>query len=138
MEIRLLLKDYAFVSNSGITFNGHNIACSAVPLSHITSNYGLESLQTGLLFSSNESTQAQFVSDKTKQGRWRCALPFVRRIELYCEHIQGIPGGDANAAKETEQGDHGRLAVSKGQEETADTGDHAGARCKGKPWEQSI
>lgn len=53
--------------------------------------------------------------------------PLVRGVELDGQHVQGVPGGDADAAEQAEQSDHGRLAVTKGQEEAADAGDDAGA-----------
>ena len=53
--------------------------------------------------------------------------PLVRGVELHGEHVQGVPGGDADAPEQAEQSDHGRLAVTEGQEEAADAGDHTGA-----------
>lgn len=61
-----------------------------------------------------------------------CDPPLVRGVELDGQHIQGVPGGDADAAEQAEQGDHGRLAVPKGQEETADAGDDTGAGWRGE------
>lgn len=66
-------------------------------------------------------------------------LPLVRGVELHRQHVQGVPGGDADAPEQTEQSDHGRLAVAERQEETADTRDHTGARWRqrgeeGKRW----
>lgn len=55
-------------------------------------------------------------------------LPLIRGVELHRQHVQGVPGGDADASKQAEQSNHGRLAVAEGQEETADAGDDAGAR----------
>lgn len=54
-------------------------------------------------------------------------LPLIRGVKLHRQHVQGIPGGDADSSKQAEQSNHGRLAVAKGQEETADAGDDAGA-----------
>lgn len=54
--------------------------------------------------------------------------PLVGGVELHSQHIQGVPGGNADPPKQAEQSDHSRLAVAKGQEETADAGDHTGAR----------
>lgn len=60
-----------------------------------------------------------------------CALqlPFVRGIELHCDHIQGVPGCNADATKQTQEGDHPWLTVAKHEEETTDTGNDAGSRC---------
>lgn len=61
-------------------------------------------------------------------------LPFVRGVELNGQHIQSVPGGDADSPEQAEQSNHGWLAVAKGQEEAADARDHTGARwrCKKK------
>lgn len=56
-------------------------------------------------------------------------LPLVRGIELDGQHVQGIPGGDANSSKQAEQGNHSWFAVAKRKEETADARYHAWARC---------
>lgn len=59
-------------------------------------------------------------------------LPFIWGVELHCYHIQGVPWGDADAAKQAQEGDHPWLAVAKHQEETADTRYDAGSRCRGE------
>ncbi len=56
------------------------------------------------------------------------SLPLVRGVELDSQHIQRVPGGDADSPEQAEQSDHGWLAVAKGQEETADARNHTGAR----------
>lgn len=48
-------------------------------------------------------------------------LPFIWRVQLHRYHIQGVPRGDADATKQTQEGDHPRLAVAEYQEEAADT-----------------
>lgn len=55
-------------------------------------------------------------------------LPLIRGVKLHRQHVQGIPGGDADSPKQAQQSNHGGLAVAKGQEETADAGDNTGAR----------
>lgn len=55
-------------------------------------------------------------------------LPLVGWVELDGQHIQCVPGSDADSPEQAEQSNHGRFAVAKGQEETADAGDHTGAR----------
>lgn len=54
-------------------------------------------------------------------------LPLIRGVKLHRQHVQGIPGGDADSSKQAQQRNHGWLAVAKGQEEAADAGDNAGA-----------
>lgn len=54
-------------------------------------------------------------------------LPLIGGVKLHRQHIQGVPGGDADSPKQAQQSDHGWLAVAEGQEETADAGDDAGA-----------
>lgn len=54
--------------------------------------------------------------------------PLVGGVELHGQHIQGVPGGDADPPKQAEQSNHSGLAVAEGQEETADAGDHTRAR----------
>lgn len=34
-------------------------------------------------------------------------LPLVGGVELHGQHIQGVPGGDADPPEQAEQGDHG-------------------------------
>lgn len=55
-------------------------------------------------------------------------LPLVGWVELHGQHVQCIPGSDADSPEQAEQSNHGRFTVAKGQEETADAGDHTGAR----------
>lgn len=59
-------------------------------------------------------------------------LPFIRGVELHGDDIQGVPGGDADAPKQTQEGDHSRFAVSKHQEEAADAGYDTGSRWRGR------
>lgn len=40
-------------------------------------------------------------------------LPFVRGVELHCYHIQSAPRGDADATKQTQEGNHAWLSVAK-------------------------
>ena len=54
--------------------------------------------------------------------------PFVWRVELHGEHVQGIPGGDADAPEQTQEGDHPWLVAAEHQEEAADAWYDAGAR----------
>lgn len=57
-------------------------------------------------------------------------LPLIRWVQFYRKYVQGVPRRNADSSEQTEQGDHGRLAVPKRQEKTADAGDHAGAGCR--------
>lgn len=65
----------------------------------------------------------------TAVGKAALVLPFIRRVELHCYHVQGVPRGDADASKQTQECDHPRLAVAEHQEETADTRYDTGSRC---------
>lgn len=56
--------------------------------------------------------------------------PSVRRVQLSGDHIQRVPGGDAEAVVEAEHEDHHRLAGSEPQEEAADARQHHGAPCR--------
>lgn len=55
-------------------------------------------------------------------------LPLVRGVELDGQHVQSVPGSNADSPEQAEQSNHGRLAVAEGQEETADARDDTGAR----------
>lgn len=77
------------------------------------------------------NTSCSTIMSSQCQGDFRACLyflPLVGGVELHRQHIQGVPGSDADPPKQAEEGNHGRLAVTEGQEETADTGDDAGAR----------
>lgn len=63
-----LLKDDSFVSHSKWLLPVDTIWPALLSYSHITSNYGPESSQAGLLSRWDESTQARFICDKVKQG----------------------------------------------------------------------
>lgn len=59
-------------------------------------------------------------------------LPFIRGVKLDRYHIQGIPRGNADTTKQTQEGDHPRLTVAEHQEETAETGYDARSRWRGR------
>lgn len=58
-------------------------------------------------------------------------LPFIRGVELHGDHVQGVPGGDADAPEQTQEGNHPRFTVSEHQEEAADAGYDTGSRWRG-------
>lgn len=93
----------------------------AVHPSHPTNPYGAT-----FMMSSSTTDPVPPCQGELRVNLW--FLPLVRRVKLHRQHVQGVPGGDADSPKQAEQSNHGGLAVAKGQEETADARNHTGAR----------